>query len=398
MRFLKWISLAIAALVVLLLVAVLVLVWLVDPNGFKPRIEAAVKDATGRDFALEGDIELGFFPWLALRTGRGHFGNAPGFGADPMVRWNGAEIGAKLIPLLRGELVARRVQLDGAEVVLVRSADGRANWQGIGGDAPPDPNAEPMSLRIDGVTLTDSRVYFVDESASRRLWVEKLNISTDTIAEGTPFTDTEVAGFLHMDGFAPAGLPFRIDVPSADVAWDLSRVSVPRFEVALDGLILEGAVDGAVADTAKFSGQVQSNEFDPRALLKAVGVDAPKTTDPKALGRVKLTADWKLASGALAVDSLVLDLDDTHLSGSAALGADGAGEFSLTGNRLDLARYLPPPDPDSEPFKLPTAMLKGLKIRGAIELDEATLDDTVLKGVTLRLVMDEQGLHQEPAK
>jgi len=58
-RTLKWISLGLAALVLLLVLGVAVVVWLVDPNTFKPRIQAEVKKATGRDFVLSGDIELG---------------------------------------------------------------------------------------------------------------------------------------------------------------------------------------------------------------------------------------------------------------------------------------------------------------------------------------------------
>ncbi len=81
MRLIKWVSLGLGALVALVVLGVLVIVWLVDPNSFKSNIEAAVRDNTGREFTLVGDIELGFFPWLALRTGEGSFGNAPGFGS-----------------------------------------------------------------------------------------------------------------------------------------------------------------------------------------------------------------------------------------------------------------------------------------------------------------------------
>ena len=42
-------------------------------------------------------------------------------------------------------------------------------------------------------------------------------------------------------------------------------------------------------------------------------------------------------------------------------------------------------------------MLKSLKFRGVIELEQATLDDIVMKGVTLRLLLDEQGLRSQPA-
>jgi hypothetical protein len=41
-------------------------------------------------------------------------------------------------------------------------------------------------------------------------------------------------------------------------------------------------------------------------------------------------------------------------------------------------------------------MLKALLFRGVVELEHATLDDIDMKGVTLRLVLDDQGLRSEP--
>lgn len=401
-RVLKWISLVLAGLVLLLFAAVLVLVWLVDPNGFKPRIEAAVRDATGRELTLVGDIDLGFFPWLSLRTGEGRFGNAPGFGSEPMVSWKGARLGAKLLPLLRGELVASRVRLEGADVRLLRRKDGRANWDGIGSGEPKDPNARAMPLRIDGVELEDARISFVDETVPRRIVVESLDLTTDEIAEREPFTDTEISGVLHMDGFAPAGVPFRVEVPRAEIAWDLSSIVVKEYEVEFGVLAVEGGVQGTVGTeggaSTRLAGGIETNEFDLRALLGATGIEAPATTDPRALGKLRLKTNWELENGAIAIDPLALDLDDTRFTGDFRRGGgeDPVGEFALRGNSLDIGRYIPPPDPTSEPFVLPTATLAALRFRGQIELEQATLDDIVMKGVTLRLVLDERGLRNEP--
>ena len=162
MRLFKWVSLGFGALVALVVLGVLVIVWLVDPNSFKSNIEARVRGMTGREFSLAGDIELGFFPWLALRTGEGSFGNAPGFGPEPMVSWKGAQIGAKIFPLLRGELIADRVLIEGADIRLVRRADGSSNWQDLGGDEAADASKEPVKVHIDGVQISDSRVLFID--------------------------------------------------------------------------------------------------------------------------------------------------------------------------------------------------------------------------------------------
>lgn len=403
MRILKWISLGLAALVLLIALGLAVLVWVIDPNTFKPRIEAEVKKATGRAFVLSGDIELGFFPWLALRTGPGSFGNPPGFPAEPMASWRSARLGAKLIPLLRGELVVDRVRLEGADLRLVRHADGHGNWEGIGSnEPPPPPGQKARHITVDGVEIEDSRLLFVDEAPpGRKVEITALRLTTDEIAPDRPFTDSEIAGVLHMDGFAPGGVPFELEVPHAAMTQDYSSLAIREFSLAFGGLEAEGGVSGEFGERVNLAGTISSNTFDPRALLESLGIEAPRTTDPGALTRLQLAAGWKLVGGALAIDPLKLTLDDTHLDGSFHRGGgdDPLGEFALRGDTIDLSRYIPPTDPKSEPFVLPTAMLKALKFRGVFELERATLDDVVMKGVTVRLLLDEQGLRSpQPAK
>jgi AsmA protein len=399
-RILKWISWAFAALVVLLVLALAVLVWVVDPNTFKPRIEAEVKKATGREFSLVGDIEVGFYPWLALRTGPGQFGNPPGFPAEPMVTWQSAQLGAKLFPLLRSQLVVDRVRLKGADLRLVRRADGKGNWEGIGGDQPADANAKTRYITVDGVEIVDSRLLFVDEAPpGRRIEITAFSLTTDEIAPDEPFTDTEIAGSLHMDGFAAEGVPFELEVPHVALTKDYSNLAMREFSLAFGGFEAEGAVNGDFGEAVNLSGNIASNTFDLRALLTSVGIEAPRTTDPNALTELQLDSAWKFAAGALAIDPLKLTLDDTHFTGNFRRGAgdDPVGEFALRGDTLNISRYIPPADPASEPFVLPTAMLESLKFRGVLELGQATMDDIVMKGVTLRLLLDEQGLRSEEA-
>ena len=381
------------------MIAILVIVWLVDPNSFKSNIEAAVRDATGRELVLTGDIELGFFPWLSLKTGEGSFGNAPGFGSEPMVSWKHARLGAKLWPLLRGQLVADRVVVEGADVRLVRHADGSANWQGIGSQEnaqPKNTDEAPTEIRIAGIRIRDSHIWFSDESVPRTLEISALDLATDGIEFGKPFTDTEIKGVLHLEGFAPEGVPFALDVPRASMPEDFSAVEIARFSVILGVFSAEGRVQGTLGDSPRLNGRIESNVFDLRALLTSLGVDAPKTTDVRALAKLQFATDWRFDSGAVVLEPFALTLDDTTFSGHFRRGAgeNPVGEFSLKGDTIDLARYLAPPDPASEPFVLPTAALKQLQFSGSVELEQATLDDVSMKGVSLKLLLDEQGLRQ----
>jgi len=397
-RLLKWISWGLAAFVVLILLGVGVVAWVVDPNAFKARIEKTVREATGREFTLVGDIELNFFPWLALRTGAGQFGNPPGFPAEPMASWQHARLGVRLFPLMRGELVVDRITLENTDVRLTRRADGKANWEGIGGEQAADPQARRRHITIDGVDLRDSRLLFVDEAAARRVEITALNLTTRTIDPGKPFTGTTIAGVAHMPGFAPAGVPFRVEVPEAALTEDYSKLDVPGFSVRLGDMESDGTIRGTFGEVTRLEGNIDTNTFDARALLASLGIEAPKTTDPATLTRVDLESAWKFDAGAISVDPLDLQLDDTHFAGHFHRGAgdDPVGEFALQGDHLDIARYIPVSDPASPPFVLPTAELRALKFRGVLELAQATYEDVEMKGVTLRLLLDEQGLRSQP--
>ncbi len=67
------------ATILLIVIAIGSLPFFIDPNNFKPEISAAVKDDTGRELTLEGDLKLSMFPWIGISTGKIALGNAEGF-------------------------------------------------------------------------------------------------------------------------------------------------------------------------------------------------------------------------------------------------------------------------------------------------------------------------------
>src|SRR5580698_6544775 len=114
-----------AAGIVALLAAVLIIVWLtVDPNNFKPRIASAVKESTGRDLKLTGDIKLSVFPWVALEIGPASLSNPPGFGDEPFLSLTHASVRVKLLPLLEKRLEIAKLEVDGLDIRLQKNAQG----------------------------------------------------------------------------------------------------------------------------------------------------------------------------------------------------------------------------------------------------------------------------------
>src|ERR1700736_3043566 len=150
----------------LIAVAALLLlsVWLlVDPNQYRGKIAAAVKDATGRDLVLQGDIKLSVFPWVALELGPAALGNPPGFSTQAFVSLRHAAVRAKLLPLFHERLEIARVEIDGLDVRLERNAAGKGNWEGFGrseGNAAqtPAPAGQRPLAGLPGVKITQARL------------------------------------------------------------------------------------------------------------------------------------------------------------------------------------------------------------------------------------------------
>src|ERR1700726_4810090 len=114
--------------IIVLIIAVLVGVWLlVNPNDYKGRIAAAVKESTGRELVLKGDIKLSVFPWVALELGPASLGNPPGFGEEPFLAFNRAAVRVRLFPLLAKRLEIDRVELDGLDLRLRKNPQGTGN-------------------------------------------------------------------------------------------------------------------------------------------------------------------------------------------------------------------------------------------------------------------------------
>lgn len=131
MKPIKLVAIVLGGLVALVLLALVAVLVLVDPNDYRDDIERRVQEATGRKLTIAGEIDLALYPWIALDVGRVELGNPAGFGTSPFLKAERMRVGAKLLPLLSKRLEVRRVAIDGLEVALVTRADGTNNWSDL---------------------------------------------------------------------------------------------------------------------------------------------------------------------------------------------------------------------------------------------------------------------------
>src|SRR5215468_10018348 len=126
---LKKLLIGVGVIVLLLVLAVAIGPRLVDWNAYKPRVAAAVRNATGRDLAIEGNVSLSLLPTPTLSVAGVRLANMPGAATPDMARLKSLDISVALMPLLGGTIKVTKVTLVDPVILLERLPDGRANWQ-----------------------------------------------------------------------------------------------------------------------------------------------------------------------------------------------------------------------------------------------------------------------------
>src|ERR1700728_1888356 len=183
MRALKLVGIVVGGLIALLIVVLLGIRLFVDPNDYKDRIARAVKNSTGRELVLSGQINLSVFPWIALELGPATLGNPPGFSTEPFAAVQHVALRVKVLPLLRKELEIGRIEIDGLDLRLLKNAAGRGNWEDVNSqNTAPDSSSRSGGNLPDlgGVEIKDSRVSYQDMVA------DHLNLELGHVTAGTP--------------------------------------------------------------------------------------------------------------------------------------------------------------------------------------------------------------------
>ncbi|SKA70970.1 AsmA family protein [Paucidesulfovibrio gracilis DSM 16080] len=398
-------------LVALALTALVVFVLLFDPNDYRDRVSALVREHTGRELILAGPLELSWFPWLAVEAGNVSLGNASGFGNQPMVSVRSVSAELRILPLLFGEIEVGTVNLAGLDLRLNRDAEGRSNWDDLlvsrGGDAASSSaepatearrvratdrkntdtaGSEPFQFSLEGLQASDVHVVWEDRAAGTKYVFEDGQLAVGAVRQGAPLDlETEfafalaepamrgrfkLAGRLAFDlaanQFASPRLTLALRAQGASIPGGEAQVSLALEQLRLDlererasasAFLLQGykaRVSGSfsardIVSGPSASGVVELQPCDAKAVLHALGVQPPVTSAPDAMTDVSATVRFDYAPHHLRVPFIRLAVDGTILEGrvSAQLNKPEYA-LALSCPALDLTPYLPPLEPAQE--------------------------------------------------
>lgn len=349
-------------IVLVVVLALVILTQVIDPNDYKPQIQQQVKTAINRDLVIEGDISWSLWPSLGFELGPVQLKNPAGFNRENLMEIQHTAAAIELLPLLGAKVQLGEINLNGFRLHLITKADGSSNLDGMSpeksktGETPAEPTKQSTTpaladLSIGGLVINDTQVEIQDLATAQttKLDVEEISL-----------------GRLALGHDSPLRIKAAVDLADLDGQLELNaNVNIAK---AMDLVALKN---------------IQLNS-------KLAGAALPKET-------IQLSVTGEMAfdiiKQAIALDNFQLSADDIELAGqlNAQLGVIPTVRFNLKGNEWDLDPWMPPAPAEAQPEE-PTApatepdlsVLKQLDVEGeltiaAIKAQGLTLSDVLLK-------------------
>jgi len=378
------------ALVLLLVLAVVIITLVIDPNDYREDVEEAVFDATGRELHIEDELSLSFFPWLGVETGRVTLGNAEGFEGD-FFSLDSADVRLRLIPLLRRQLEVAEIGVEGLRLNLAVNEAGVTNWDDlVAADALDEADETDVDAEVDfsdlerihigGLSIRDAALSWRDDVSGLHARIDDWSLTLGEIRLGEPLSfrtsldfdlnEPELRGHLQANARLMADLAgdgsIRIDAMemeldsrgdilpvsplSVNVAWrellfspETDRLTLEDLSGRLADIPFMGEVNiDALSTEPRIDFELRSGDFPGVALLPLLGEDAPEGLDLEQLE----TANWRLEGNLLTgedrlnLDNLGLRLDELDLQMALVIHQLSAEVPEVEG-RLELASFSP---------------------------------------------------------
>lgn len=153
---LKIILLAASGFVGLVVVLALALMFFVDANAYKPRLESTASKMLGMEVSVEGQVGIAFFPGVRVTLDDVHIRNQ---GRD-VASAKEAILGIDLLPLLHKEVVVRVITLRHPRISIERDSAGNLNFK-----KPQTNSSMAHTLGLEKISLSDGTFHYVNKQS-----------------------------------------------------------------------------------------------------------------------------------------------------------------------------------------------------------------------------------------
>jgi AsmA protein len=388
-KLLKILGVIVGVFILFFIAAIIAATYFIDAKDYQQKIETAVKEKTGRELIIKGDMSLSFFPWIGMTMGETTLGNAPGFGDQPFASFEQVDLKIKLLPLFMSSVEMRTIILEGMRLNLIKNKQGVTNWQDLQQHSEKTASKDEekvqgqglKSLRIGGVKINDAQLSWRDEQSDSAFTVSNFQLQTGEIDPQQPvdmnldfdFKDTKAGQSWHF------GMEGRL---AADM--DADKASLSDLQIEMANIKLKGDVQiTQLTKAPQISAKLSTNEFSPRDTFKQLAITPPETSDQKVLSNVSLSMLLNATSENLDLSQLQIKLDETTAKGNISIRNFNkpAINAKLDIDQINIDRYMPvaadskPPESSagkSDEIVLPKELLRSLNIKANVGIAKLT--------------------------
>ena len=347
---LKWIGIAVVAILVILIVVP----FLIPINKFKPTIESKASDALGRKVQL-GNLSL------SLLTGSVGIDDVsvsddPKFNSGSFLTAKTVKVGVELIPLIFSQqLNVTEIAVVDPQVTMLKDPGGRWNFSSIGGassktapkSAANSGNSSAEAVSIGKLKLENGQITLGNTNSKKRTVYTKVNLTASDVAMKNNFP---VLFSMEL----PGGGSMKIEGKVGPVDAEDAALTPQNVKLTISGLNLSstGFLDpslglGGIADMDAnlVSEKGQMATKGQLKLSKAVLVAGGSPAGVPAVVNFDTKYDLVKGTGVLHPSTINIGNAKSNLSGTyKSEGDDFAVDLKITGDSLpatDLESFLP---------------------------------------------------------
>ena len=331
------------ALAVLIAIAV-ALPFLIDPNQFRPRLEAELGQALGREVKM-GDLKLALTSGSVTAADLA-IADDPAFSKTPFLTAKSLGVAVDLKELIFSKkLVVTGIQIQQPDIALIQNAQGSWNFSNLGAtsaqakppeaQSPPSPSSSaPPDLSVKLLKIVDARIS-LQRRKSKPQALEKVNVSVADFSPSASFPFTLSAAVQGGGQVAMDGKAGPIDATDAATTPFTANLKVDKLDMVHAGFM---DVATGFAGLVSINGTVSStgNKFDTKGDVKAEQLKLAKKGTP---AKIPVDFNFALLHDAVAHTG-TLSHGDIHI-GKAQAALTGTYELKETETLLNMKLAAP---------------------------------------------------------
>ncbi len=326
----KRLGITIAAVMLGALIVLGAVALLIPADTVRDAVKAEIRNVTGLDLALRGDVSVSLFPTGSISFANVALGEHDELTADRLT----ARL--RFFPLFMGRIQIADVALVRPRIAVALGKDGRTNWatliDRLARAFGPKANRPDQATAFSEIRVEDGTIVLRDawRDVTETLHNVELALAWPSISKSFAATGRFVWNNETVD--ASIGLT---DFASA-LAGDRSGVKL-RLNGAKLKLAFEGAM--SVRPTLKIEGTMAADAASLRETLRWAG-QTPLTGG--GFGRFALKAKTNISGGTIALSAVNVELDGNTAEGVLTFATDGRQTLqgTLAANDLDLTPYI----------------------------------------------------------